>query len=81
MVETTLNYLAPMDDRPYSADELAGFRRNPWAVRRERWRIWKLFHDNIGAMADDPVVAVPLAIVGGSYGAFVGARIADLRRS
>ena len=55
--QRTPPWMVPKDDRPYRADELARFRRNPWAVRRERWRIWKLFHDNTAAMADDPMVA------------------------
>ena len=33
--------MVPKDDRPFSAGELARFRRSPWAARRERWRIWK----------------------------------------
>ncbi len=50
-------WMVPKDDRPYSADELARFRRNPLAARRERWRIWKFFHDNTATMADDPLVS------------------------
>lgn len=50
-------WMVPKDDRPYSATELAHFRRNPLAVRRARWQIWKLLHDNTATLADDPVVA------------------------
>jgi cation diffusion facilitator CzcD-associated flavoprotein CzcO len=49
-------WMVPKDDREYSAAELTRFRRNPLAVRRERWRIWKMFHDNTASMADDPLV-------------------------
>lgn len=45
------------DDRPYSASELARFRRSPVALRRTRWKIWKFQHDNTATFADDPVVA------------------------
>ena len=44
------------DDRPYSPPELARFHRNPLAVRRTRWQIWKFQHDNTATFADDPVV-------------------------
>ena len=50
-------WMVPKDDRPYSANELARFRRNPLAARLERWRIWKFFHDNTATMADDPLVS------------------------
>ncbi|GAB2994755.1 NAD(P)-binding domain-containing protein [Mycobacterium bourgelatii] len=50
-------WMVPKDDRPYTAAELARFRRDPLAVRRTRWQIWKFQHDNTATMADDPVVA------------------------
>jgi cation diffusion facilitator CzcD-associated flavoprotein CzcO len=50
-------WMVPKDDRPYSATELAEFRRNPLAVPRTRWQIWKFQHDNTATFADDPVVA------------------------
>jgi cation diffusion facilitator CzcD-associated flavoprotein CzcO len=55
--QRTPPWMVPKDDRPHDARELARFRRNPWAVRRERWRIWKFQHENTATMIDDPVVA------------------------
>jgi cation diffusion facilitator CzcD-associated flavoprotein CzcO len=55
--QRTPPWMVPKDDRPYNARELARFRRSPWAVRRERWRIWKFQHANTATMIDDPVVA------------------------
>jgi cation diffusion facilitator CzcD-associated flavoprotein CzcO len=37
--------MVPKDDRPFSPDELARFRRYPWAALRERWKMWKFQHD------------------------------------
>ena len=54
--QRTPPWMVPKDDRPYSATELARFRRDPLAVRRTRWQIWKFQHDNTATMADDPVV-------------------------
>ncbi|WP_120313908.1 flavin-containing monooxygenase [Mycobacterium alsense] len=55
--QRTPPWMVPKDDRPYSAAELARFRRDPLAVRRMRWQIWKFQHDNTATFADDPVVA------------------------
>ncbi|OSC38815.1 flavin-containing monooxygenase [Mycobacterium decipiens] len=55
--QRTPPWMVPKDDRPYSTSELARFRRNPLAVRRTRWQIWKFQHDNTGTFANDPVVA------------------------
>jgi len=55
--QRTPPWMVPKDDRPYSAAELARFRRNTLAVRRARWQIWKFQHDNTATFADDPVVA------------------------
>ncbi|WP_082978428.1 NAD(P)/FAD-dependent oxidoreductase [Mycobacterium sp. 1081908.1] len=55
--QRTPPWMVPKDDRPYSAAELARFRRDPLAVRRARWQIWKFQHDNTATFADDPVVA------------------------
>jgi cation diffusion facilitator CzcD-associated flavoprotein CzcO len=55
--QRTPPWMVPKDDRAYSTTELAQFRRNPLAVRRTRWQIWKFQHDNTATMADDPVVA------------------------
>ena len=57
MFQRTPPWMVPKDDRPYSATELAQFRRNPLAMRRTRWQIWKFQHDNTATFADDPVVA------------------------
>ena len=54
--QRTPPWMVPKDDRPYSASELARFRRNPLAVRRTRWQIWKFQHDNTATFADDPIV-------------------------
>ncbi|ORB73465.1 flavin-containing monooxygenase [Mycobacterium scrofulaceum] len=54
--QRTPPWMVPKDDRPYSAAELARFRRDPLAVRRTRWQIWKFQHDNTATFADDPVV-------------------------
>ncbi|MGZ4576203.1 MAG: flavin-containing monooxygenase [Mycobacterium sp.] len=55
--QRTPPWMVPKDDRPFSAAELARFRRNPLAARRERWRVWKQFHDFAGSAVDDPQVA------------------------
>ncbi|CAM2748627.1 monooxygenase [Mycobacterium intermedium] len=55
--QRTPPWMVPKDDRPYTATELLRFRRDPLAVRRTRWQIWKFQHDNTATMADDPVVA------------------------
>ena len=44
--QRTPPWMVPKEDRPYSIEELARFRRHPWASLRERWRLWKLQHDN-----------------------------------
>jgi cation diffusion facilitator CzcD-associated flavoprotein CzcO len=54
--QRTPPWMVPKDDHPYSATELAQFRRNPLAVPRTRWQIWKFQHDNTATFADDPVV-------------------------
>lgn len=54
--QRTPPWMVPKDDRPYSATELARFRRNPLAARRTRWQIWKFQHDNTATFADDPVI-------------------------
>lgn len=55
--QRTPPWMVPKEDRPYTATELAQFRRNPLAARRKRWQIWKFQHDNTATMADDPIVA------------------------
>lgn len=55
--QRTPPWMVPKDDRPFSDKELARFRRQPWAARRERWRIWKQFHDFAGNAVEDPQVA------------------------
>ncbi len=54
--QRTPPWMVPKDDRPYSTSELTRFRRNPLAVRRTRWQIWKFQHDNTATFADDPIV-------------------------
>ena len=77
--QRTPPWMVPKDDRPYSAHELARFRRNPWAVRRERWRIWKFQHDNTATFLDDPVVAGRARIATSFLQRTVGDQ--DLRRA
>ena len=55
--QRTPPWMVPKDDRPFSAEELAGFRRAPWAPYRERWKVWKQFHDFTATAASDPLVA------------------------
>ncbi|WP_181159197.1 flavin-containing monooxygenase [Mycobacterium shigaense] len=55
--QRTPPWMVPKDDRPYTAIELTQFRRNPLAVPRTRWQIWKFQHDNTATFADDPIVA------------------------
>lgn len=55
--QRTPPWMVPKEDRPYSADELARFRRHPWATVRERWRLWKLQHDNTALTPDHPRLA------------------------
>jgi cation diffusion facilitator CzcD-associated flavoprotein CzcO len=56
--QRTPPWMVPKEDRPYSADEIARFRRIPWAAGRERWRLWKLQHDNTALTPDHPRMAV-----------------------
>src|SRR6185312_14258476 len=50
--------MVPKEDRPYTIEELARFRRHPWVALRERWRLWKLQHDNTALTPDHPRLAV-----------------------
>jgi cation diffusion facilitator CzcD-associated flavoprotein CzcO len=56
--QRTPPWMVPKPDRPFSAEELARFRRYPWASLRERWRLWKLQHDNTALTPDHPQLAV-----------------------
>jgi cation diffusion facilitator CzcD-associated flavoprotein CzcO len=56
--QRTPPWMVPKPDRPFSAEELARFRRYPWASPRERWRLWKLQHDNTALTPDHPQLAV-----------------------
>ncbi len=56
--QRTPPWMVPKEDRPYSRDELARFRRIPWAALRERWRLWKMQHDNTALTPDHPRMAV-----------------------
>jgi cation diffusion facilitator CzcD-associated flavoprotein CzcO len=73
--QRTPPWMVPKDDHPYSATELAQFRRNPLAVRRARWQIWKLLHDNTATFADDPVVTARTQIAT----SFLERTVADAR--
>jgi cation diffusion facilitator CzcD-associated flavoprotein CzcO len=52
--QRTPPWMVPKEDRPYTVDELDRFRRLPWAALRERWRLWKLQHDNTALRPDHP---------------------------
>jgi len=52
--QRTPPWMVPKEDRPYTDEELARFRRYPWASLRERWRLWKLQHDNTALTPDHP---------------------------
>ncbi len=56
--QRTPPWMVPKEDRPYSAEELTRFRRQPWASLRERWRLWKLQHDNTALTPEHPRLAV-----------------------
>jgi cation diffusion facilitator CzcD-associated flavoprotein CzcO len=55
--QRTPPWMVPKPDRPFSAEELARFRRYPWSTLRERWRLWKLQHDNTALTPDHPQLA------------------------
>jgi cation diffusion facilitator CzcD-associated flavoprotein CzcO len=55
--QRTPPWMVPKDDRTFTAEELARFRRVPWATRRERWRVWKQMHDFTATRLDDARVA------------------------
>jgi cation diffusion facilitator CzcD-associated flavoprotein CzcO len=50
-------WMVPKEDRLYTLEELARFRRHPWAALAERWRLWKLQHDNTALTSDHPRLA------------------------
>jgi cation diffusion facilitator CzcD-associated flavoprotein CzcO len=56
--QRTPPWMVPKEDRPYSQQELSRYRRLPWAAVRERWRLWKLQHDNTALTPDHPRMAV-----------------------
>jgi len=55
--QRTPPWMVPKEDRPYTDAERARFRRHPLAARRERWRLWKLQHDNTALTPDHPRLA------------------------
>ena len=56
--QRTPPWMVPKEDRPCSVEELSRFRRRPWAPIRERWRLWKLQHDNTALPPGHPRLAV-----------------------
>ncbi len=54
--QRTPPWMVPKPDRAYTLDELSRFRR-PWASLRERWRLWRLQHDNTALTPDHPRLA------------------------
>ncbi|MBE1548576.1 cation diffusion facilitator CzcD-associated flavoprotein CzcO [Mycobacterium sp. OAS707] len=55
--QRTPPWMVPKEDRLYTVEELARFRRHPWAALRERWRLWKLQHDNTALTPGHPRLA------------------------
>ena len=55
--QRTPPWMVPKEDRPYSVEELSRFRRRRWAPHRERWRLWKMQHDNTALMPGHPRLA------------------------
>jgi cation diffusion facilitator CzcD-associated flavoprotein CzcO len=55
--QRTPPWMVAKEDRPFSVEELSRFRQQPWASRRERWRLWKLQHDNTALTPDHPRLA------------------------
>ena len=55
--QRTPPWMVPKEDRPFSAEELSRYRRLPWASWRERWRLWKLQHDNTALSPNHPQLA------------------------
>ncbi len=55
--QRTPPWMVPKPDRAYSTTELARFRRRPLATYRERWRLWKLQHDNTALTPNHPRLA------------------------
>jgi cation diffusion facilitator CzcD-associated flavoprotein CzcO len=60
--QRTPPWMVPKEDRPYTVEELTRFRRRPWARLRERWRLWKLQHDNTALTPDHPRLAAVQAL-------------------
>ena len=60
--QRTPPWMVPKEDREYTAAELTRFRRLPWASLRERWRLWKLQHDNTALTPDHPRLAAVQAL-------------------
>jgi cation diffusion facilitator CzcD-associated flavoprotein CzcO len=52
--QRTPPWMVPKEDRPYSTEELSRFRRLPWAPLGERWRLWKMQHDNTALTPGHP---------------------------
>jgi cation diffusion facilitator CzcD-associated flavoprotein CzcO len=55
--QRTPPWMVPKEDRSYTVEELTRFRRHPWAALGERWRLWKLQHDNTALTPDHPRLA------------------------
>jgi cation diffusion facilitator CzcD-associated flavoprotein CzcO len=55
--QRTPPWMVPKEDRPYSTAELTRYRRQPWAPLQERWRLWKLQHDNTALTPGHPRLA------------------------
>jgi cation diffusion facilitator CzcD-associated flavoprotein CzcO len=55
--QRTPPWMVPKEDRPFSIEELSRFHRSPWAPLRERWRLWKLQHDNTALTPGHPQLA------------------------
>jgi cation diffusion facilitator CzcD-associated flavoprotein CzcO len=55
--QRTPPWMVPKEDRPYSPVELTRYRRHPLAPLQERWRLWKLQHDNTALTPGHPRLA------------------------
>jgi cation diffusion facilitator CzcD-associated flavoprotein CzcO len=57
VVARTPPWMVPKEDRAYTAREARRYRRLPWASYQQRWRLWKLQHDNTALTPGHPRMA------------------------
>ncbi|HKV21522.1 MAG TPA: NAD(P)/FAD-dependent oxidoreductase [Mycobacterium sp.] len=56
--QRTPPWMVPKEDRDHTPRELTRYRLLPWASALQRWRLWKLQHDNTVLTPDHPRMAV-----------------------